>query len=416
MHSSGPQTDLIEYERLLRAIAKHRYPDPVDPHDLPGVVGKRLLDPKTKIWHSTEPLTLEDHVRLRGLVTEHSGERPGELPPLQTVMNRKESLTFRRAFRKLKGRPDWEPILRTPEDRWRLQSLRGDIYLRHDQALKKQIAEERMRHFDGDRIAIGPHFDRISYLMRDEVDAYLQRVGLDLQILLNGPSKKPPSTAFPVLDDSPGLTSAYTGSLPETQRRRRRNWSPESRQRVIEAARSGQVALIAIEFDIPLQYAKQLSSRFSQEARAEQLRASSLALPVGVSSSPAVPNSPAGSKGILTPMATERTFAAIEQGHGAKSMTSSISGPFVEAPQPLHSSAPRIVLRMREVEQRIGLKRSSIYERMNPNSRYYDRSFPRPISLSGAAAAASDESRPTGGAIGFHQEEIDRWLAERPKR
>lgn len=414
MQSSGP-TDLIEYDKLLRDIAKHRHPDPVDLHGLPGVVGKRLLDPETKIWQSTTALTVEDQTRLRELVTKHSGQRPGELPALQTVMSRKERLTFRRAFRKLQDRPDWEPSLRTPEDRWRLQSLRGDVYLRHDQALKKQIAEERMRHFDDDRIATGPHFERISYLMRDEVHAYLQRVGLDLQALLNGPSKTPPSTAFTILDDSPGSASVYARSLPEIQKRRRHNWSPEFRQRVIEAASLGRLELVAVEFGISLQYAKQLSSRFSQEARGEQLRASSMAPPAGPSAPSSVPNSNAGSSGVSTRLSTERTFAAVKHNPGANPLPSSISEPLLEPPQPLPSPSHRIVLRMREVEQRIGLKRSSIYERLKPNGKYYDRSFPRPVSLTGAPAAA-DEDRPTGGAIGFHQDEIDRWLAARPKR
>ena len=411
MHSSGRPADLIKYEELLRAIAKYLYPDPVDLPGLPGVVGKRLLDPKTKIWRNTIPLTAEDQARLRELASEHAGN----LPPLETVMGRKESLRFRRAFRRLKGRPDWEPVLRRTEDRWLLHSLRGNVCLRHDTALKKEIAEERMRHFDDDRIATGPHFERISYLLRDEVHAYLQRVGLDLQVLLNGPSKNPPSTAFPVLDDSPSPASAYARSLPEIQKRRRHNWSPEFRQKVIEAASLGRLELVAVEFDISLQYAKQLSSRFLQEARADQLRAPSMAPPAGVSASSLVPISHAGSTGISTPLSTEGTFAAVQHIPGANPPASSIFEPFLEPPQPLHSPPHRIVLRMREVEQRIGLKRSSIYERLNPNGKYYDRSFPRPVSLTGAPAAA-DEDRPTGGAIGFHQDEIDRWLAARPKR
>lgn len=58
------------------------------------------------------------------------------------------------------------------------------------------------------------------------------------------------------------------------------------------------------------------------------------------------------------------------------------------------------ILRLRQLSERIGLSRSTIYDRMNPRSPRYDESFPRPIYLGGAA-------------IGWVQDDIDTWLRTR---
>ena len=38
------------------------------------------------------------------------------------------------------------------------------------------------------------------------------------------------------------------------------------------------------------------------------------------------------------------------------------------------------ILRMRELTKIVGLSRSTIYEKLNPESRYYDETFPKPVS------------------------------------
>ncbi|MDZ7841520.1 MAG: AlpA family phage regulatory protein [Gammaproteobacteria bacterium] len=48
------------------------------------------------------------------------------------------------------------------------------------------------------------------------------------------------------------------------------------------------------------------------------------------------------------------------------------------------------VLRLSAVKDRTGLSRSSIYNKLNPKSRYHDSSFPTPIRL-GARAVGWDE-------------------------
>ncbi|MCP2069878.1 helix-turn-helix transcriptional regulator [Pseudomonas laurylsulfatiphila] len=60
---------------------------------------------------------------------------------------------------------------------------------------------------------------------------------------------------------------------------------------------------------------------------------------------------------------------------------------------------PRI-LRLKQLTERIGLGRSTIYDRMDVNSPRYDATFPKPIKL-GAAA------------IGWIDSEITTWIEQR---
>lgn len=55
------------------------------------------------------------------------------------------------------------------------------------------------------------------------------------------------------------------------------------------------------------------------------------------------------------------------------------------------------ILRIKQVSNLIGLSRSTIYELMNPKSKYYDPTFPKSIQL-------SRES------VGWLANEIDNWL------
>ena len=61
---------------------------------------------------------------------------------------------------------------------------------------------------------------------------------------------------------------------------------------------------------------------------------------------------------------------------------------------------PLRILRMTELTAILGISRSSIYEKLNPKSRYYDAEFPRPVRL-GAAS------------VGWRSTAIDEWIASR---
>lgn len=58
------------------------------------------------------------------------------------------------------------------------------------------------------------------------------------------------------------------------------------------------------------------------------------------------------------------------------------------------------IIRRREVERRLGISRSTIYDRLNPRSPRHDPAFPRPISLGGASRC-----------IGFVESEVDEYIA-----
>jgi len=56
------------------------------------------------------------------------------------------------------------------------------------------------------------------------------------------------------------------------------------------------------------------------------------------------------------------------------------------------------ILRRKQVEARIGLSRSTIYNHIDPRSPHYDATFPKPIRLGG------------GTAVGWIESEVADWL------
>ncbi|HRB84612.1 MAG TPA: AlpA family phage regulatory protein [Acinetobacter johnsonii] len=58
------------------------------------------------------------------------------------------------------------------------------------------------------------------------------------------------------------------------------------------------------------------------------------------------------------------------------------------------------ILRLPAVTDISGLSRSTIYEKLNPRSRRYDKKFPKPIKLGSAS-------------VGWFQHEIFQWLLDK---
>lgn len=56
------------------------------------------------------------------------------------------------------------------------------------------------------------------------------------------------------------------------------------------------------------------------------------------------------------------------------------------------------ILRRRDLEARLKLSRSTIYDKINPDSPRYDASFPKPIRLG------------NGSAVGWVESEVEDWL------
>lgn len=63
---------------------------------------------------------------------------------------------------------------------------------------------------------------------------------------------------------------------------------------------------------------------------------------------------------------------------------------------------PIIVLRLPVLMVQTGLKRSSVYSKMNPRSKYFDSTFPTPI-------------RTGSRSIGWIESEVNAWLESRIK-
>jgi prophage regulatory protein len=59
------------------------------------------------------------------------------------------------------------------------------------------------------------------------------------------------------------------------------------------------------------------------------------------------------------------------------------------------------ILRLPDLRQRTGLGTTAIYERLNERSRYFDPTFPKPISLGGTERAR---------ATGWIEAEVEQWL------
>ncbi len=63
-------------------------------------------------------------------------------------------------------------------------------------------------------------------------------------------------------------------------------------------------------------------------------------------------------------------------------------------------SPPIKILRRKQLEERIALSRSAIYDRLSASSPRYDPSFPRPVQLG-------------LNSVGWVEAEIDAWLLNR---
>lgn len=58
------------------------------------------------------------------------------------------------------------------------------------------------------------------------------------------------------------------------------------------------------------------------------------------------------------------------------------------------------ILRLKRLKEKTGISRSTVYNKINPKSKYYDDAFPKPIRLG-------------PGSIGWLEAEVNAWLASR---
>lgn len=60
------------------------------------------------------------------------------------------------------------------------------------------------------------------------------------------------------------------------------------------------------------------------------------------------------------------------------------------------------VIRIKQLKQKTGLGNSSVYNKLNPKSKYHDPTFPKSIQLGDSA-------------VGWIEGEVDIWLSSRPR-
>lgn len=94
--------------------------------------------------------------------------------------------------------------------------------------------------------------------------------------------------------------------------------------------------------------------------------------------------------------------------HGTANERSVAGAAERQAPDP---TPPIVILRLPQLAHRIGLCRSAIYARLSPGSKYFEPSFPRPISLTGPGVQGTCHRR--RAAVGWIEFEVNAWLAQR---
>lgn len=73
----------------------------------------------------------------------------------------------------------------------------------------------------------------------------------------------------------------------------------------------------------------------------------------------------------------------------------------------IQSASVTRILRLPELRQRIGLANTAIYARLDPDSKYFDATFPRPVPL-----GSSERVRATG----WVEAEVEEWLRQQIER
>jgi prophage regulatory protein len=63
----------------------------------------------------------------------------------------------------------------------------------------------------------------------------------------------------------------------------------------------------------------------------------------------------------------------------------------------INGHSPHAILRLRRLTQKIGISNASVYNKLNPKSKYHDPSFPKPIRLGVSS-------------VGWLESSVDAWL------
>jgi len=67
-----------------------------------------------------------------------------------------------------------------------------------------------------------------------------------------------------------------------------------------------------------------------------------------------------------------------------------------------NEKSTRKILRLKRLKEMTGISASTIYNKLNPRSKYYDQTFPKPVRLGLSA-------------VGWLESDVDAWLSSRPQ-
>jgi anti-sigma28 factor (negative regulator of flagellin synthesis) len=192
MPASPKTPKLIDYSKFLRALQLAIAPAPNDRRDLPAIDGKRSYacfpglsknSPLTKLGTTPIPLTDEDAKCLRTLMKKYQKE----LPPLRAEPRLQDAENFLNAYRKLKDRPQWEPVIRSEEDSRMLRERRLEVRAEHVKRLQKAITEGQVQLFDANRVSqAADDFQARSYVPVEHAVEYVKSIAMDPKMVLAG--------------------------------------------------------------------------------------------------------------------------------------------------------------------------------------------------------------------------------------
>lgn len=188
-----PKTpNLIEYSKFLRALQLAIAPAPNDRRGLPAIDGKRFYGNSphssdeaepSKLATIPSPLTDEDAKCLRALIKKYQKE----LPILRAEPRSQDAENFLVSYRKLKDRPEWEPVIRSEDESRLLRERRLEVRAEHVKRISKAVVEGCFQLFDANRVPQATDdFQTISFVAVQHAVDYVRSIGLDPNVVLAG--------------------------------------------------------------------------------------------------------------------------------------------------------------------------------------------------------------------------------------
>lgn len=147
MLSSNRVPRKISYSAFLSALERSIEPGAYDRHGLPGIDGKRHYYPKEGLYSAMSSLSDDEAKILRALIKKNA-----DLPKLDPAPKIETAKKFLEVYRKIKSRPAWEPVIRSPEDSALLRSRRSSVRDSQQKLIEKAIREGRLHLFDSDQV------------------------------------------------------------------------------------------------------------------------------------------------------------------------------------------------------------------------------------------------------------------------